>query len=184
LGFAFFLLGSASNTFQQNIQDAKRKELSRVVSQYEAMTKLDQQTLRRLTERRNAAVRMARWVEYTPMTQSILVGLFSGLDDRAQVNSLSIERREGVTPEYAMTMVFTTQQGDVDPLLEKVRNKESEYGWQLITQSQIYQDGVANIQSYLQPSSSSVKYESLYLPILEELPTTTTTPHEEEEMFK
>jgi hypothetical protein len=126
---------------------------------------------------------MARWVEYTPMTQSILVGLFSGLDDRAQIGSLSIERRDGVTPEYAMTMVFTTQQGDVDPLLEKVRNKEVEFGWQLITQSQIYQDGTANIQSYLQPSSSSVRYESLYLPILEELPNTPIPAKTQEDIF-
>lgn len=165
-GFLFFLLGLTYNTFQQNIQEAKRKELLRVAGQYEEMTRLDKQTVHRLIERRNAAVKIARWVEYSPMVQPILMGVFSGLDERAQVSTLTLERREGVTPEYALGLAFAAQQGDVDSLMANIRNKMLRYDWQVITQSQIHQDGVANIQSYIQPTPATSRFESLYLPIL------------------
>lgn len=166
VGFAFFLLALTGNTFQQNLQNAKRKELQRVVGQYEEMTRLDKQTVRRLIDRRNAAVKIARWVEYSPMIQPILMGIFSGLDERAQISTLTLDRRDGVTPEFALGLAFAAQQGDVDSLISNVRARMLKYNWQVITQSQIHQDGIANIQSYVQPTPAAARFESLYLPIL------------------
>jgi len=167
-GFAFFLVGMAYNTFVTNIHNARRDALGRIIEQYNQMLTIDRQTTARLVDQRNASVRVARWVDYSPMTQAILMGIFSSLDERTQINSLMIERKEGVIPEYTLSMSFRASQGDIGIIIKNMREGLAKRGWSLTIGNQVYQESVTSVQGYLQPAPSAMPLESQYLSVLQD----------------
>lgn len=167
-GFVFFLLSFAYNNFQAGIYKAKRGAMEEIIRQYQQLIEIDRQTTSRLIEQRNASVRVARWADYSPMLQGILVGIFGSMDDRVQITSMQIERKDGVRPEYALNLYFRAAQGDISSIMKSVRDGLAEKGWQLTTGAQVYQENVTNFQGYIQPIDSVMPLESQYLSIVQE----------------
>lgn len=167
-GFAFFLLAFAYNNFQAKLLNAQADGLKQIIGQYQQMMEIDKQTTGKLIEQRNAAVRVARWVDYSPMVQGILVGIFGSMDDRGQITGLQIERKEAVRPEYTINLSLKAAQGDISGIISNLKDALAEKGWQLTTGNQGYQEGGVNFQGYLQPIDSVMPFESQSLPILQE----------------
>jgi hypothetical protein len=168
LAFTFFLLGIAYNTFNTNLQDARKNELTRAVDQYRELASIDKQTMTRLIHQRNTAVRVARWVDYSPMIQELIMGLLSPLGDRVQVTQIRLDRREGILPEYTMDFAFKASQGDVNSVIEAVRTGLYNNRWQLTTIAQVEQEGLIRFQGYLQPAPGAMSFESQYLSVLQD----------------
>lgn len=169
-GFVFFLLSFAVNNFRANIYTARKNAMDEIIRQYQQMMDIDRQTTARLIEQRNAAVRVARWTDYSPMLQGILVGIFGSMDERVQITSMQLERKEGVRPEYALNLYFRAAQGDISAIMKNARDGLAERGWQLTTGAQVYQENVTNFQGYIQPIDSIMPLESQYLSVLQEQP--------------
>ncbi len=166
VGFAFFLAGMGYNTFLSNIYNARRAALNRVTDEYNQMIAIDRQTISRLVEQKNAAVRVARWVDYSPSLQLILLGIFTSLDGRTQIDSLVVERRDSIRPEYSISMAFRSAQEDIGNIINAMKEGLAKQGWSLVTGAQVYQENVTNFQGFLQPILRSMPLESQYLSIL------------------
>ena len=104
------------------------------------------------------------------MTQAILAGIFGSFDERIQVATLQLERKEGTRPEYTITLNFHAAQSDITGILKAIREKLQQYGWQLTVSAQVYQESVTNLQGYIQPIDSAQPFESQYLSVLQEQP--------------
>ncbi len=169
-GFVFFLLSFAYNNFNTRINMERKNAMEDIIRQYQQMMEIDKQTTARLIEQRNAAVRVARWADYSPMLQGVLVGLFGSMDERVQITSMQIERKEGVRPEYTLNLYFRAAQGDISAIMKNARDGLAQRGWQLTTGNQVYQENVTNFQGYIQPIDSMMPLESQYLSVLQEQP--------------
>lgn len=168
VAFAGLVLGITYNNFQIRLFSSREAGLNSAISQYQEILDRDKQTTSRLVQQRNAAVKVARWVDYSPMIQKILVGLFSPLDTRVQITGLKIERKQSNQPEYALDLSFYASQGDISFVIKQIRDSLLKYGWQLTTVAQVYQQNVTNFQGYLQPVSSTMPFESQLIPVLQD----------------
>ena len=168
IGFTFFLLEFAVNTFQSKLFAEKEKNLRGVVRQYEELMEQDKQTISRLIEQGNEAVKVARWVDYSPMLQKILIGIFSPLNDKVQIGLLQIERKQGIQPEYTINFSFKAEPGEISGVIKGVRDSLAKMGWQLTTGAQVFQDSVTNFQGYIQPIPSVMPFESQYLSVTQD----------------
>ena len=168
IGFTFFLLEFAVNTFQSKLFAEKEKNLRGVVRQYEELMEQDKQTISRLIEQGNEAVKVARWVDYSPMLQKILIGIFSPLNDKVQIGLLQIERKQGIQPEYTINFSFKAEPGQISGVIKGVRDSLAKMGWQLTTGAQVFQDSVTNFQGYIQPIPSVMPFESQYLSVTQD----------------
>ena len=168
IGCVFFILGIAWNTFQMKLQGAQKRDLTRVVQQYQELTNIDKQTVGRLVKQGNMATRVARWVDYNVSVESMLMGVFAPLDDRMQINLMHLERRAGALPEYALRLTFQADQADSTPLIDQMKQGLLTRDWQLITNLQTYQEGATDFQAYIQPVPAKTVYESQYLTVVGE----------------
>jgi hypothetical protein len=176
-GVIFFTGGMTYNTIRSNLYKAKIKALQDVVGQYKQLLAQDKVTTRKLISQQAAAVRVARWVDYSPIVQRILVHIFQSFNEQVSVNDLYIERKDGSTqPEYNITLSFKAPQEEVNGVIKRMRDNLNKEGWQLTTGSQIYQDSVTKFQGYIQPILSVMPLESQYLSIPQEVQIRANTP--------
>jgi hypothetical protein len=163
--FVFCLLGLAYYTFNAKIYETRKEALNRVVRDYQDLLSQDKTTTSRLIEQRNAAVQIARWVDYSPMIQKVLVGIFAPLTSQVQINDLQLERKPGAQPEYTINLSFHASEEDIGFIIKKMRDSLAAYGWSLTTVSQAYQETVTSFQGYIQPIPSMMPFFSQYLPM-------------------
>jgi len=142
----------------------------KVLGEYREMLGQDKNTISHLKEQNNMAVRIARWVDYSPMLQGVLVGIFSSVDGDVQISNIKVERKQGVQPDYSVDISFRAPDGNISALARRMKDSLKEKGWILTTIAQTYQDGTTNYHGDVQGSPASMPLESQYLIIQDEAP--------------
>lgn len=159
-GLVYFLSMWAYHNFRINIYDAQKAELSKAAASAQMMLSQDQRTVERLQKLHNTVVTVARWVDYNPMIQPMIKGVFLPIKDDFRVVSLRLLRSKAVVPEYTMEFVFRTPQERADSVVGAVRNSLETFSWNQTINSQTYQEGSTELQAIVSPLTS-VRFESL-----------------------
>jgi|GEM_PF-2528148 hypothetical protein len=165
------LCGFASyHKINTRICEERTNAQRKVFNEYQEMLNQDKNTIRHLKEQNNMAIRFARWVDYSPMLQGILIGTFSAVDNGVQISDMRIERKQGAQPDYSVDISFRAHDGNnISMVTRKMKENLKTAGWVLTTIAQTFQDGTINYHGDIQGSPATMTLESQYLLIQDDV---------------